>query len=85
MLIRIIFIFLFTIFYASGHPQKFLSFPTYDVDSILAILPNQFAEERINSLNKLATSLSFIDAELSKQYTAEAMKLSAEISYEEGH
>jgi len=64
--------------------QKYINLETYNVDSLLLILPDQQAEDRVNSLNNLAVSLSFIDYELSKQYAAEAMNLSKELNYEEG-
>ncbi len=68
----------------SGYTQKFISFKTYNVDSLLLLLPVQHGEERINSLNYLAVSLSFIDYGLSKQYAEEAMKLSREVNYKKG-
>ena len=64
--------------------QKFINLKTYNVDSLLLILPGQQAEERVNSLNNLAVSLSFIDVERSKQYADEAMDLSKELNNEEG-
>lgn len=67
-----------------GFAQKFISFPTYNVDSLLLILPDQLAEERVNSLNKLAASLSFVDSDLSWQYVDEAMNLAEELDYKEG-
>ena len=67
-----------------GFAQKFISFPTFNVDSLLVILPDQLAEERVNSLNKLAASLSFVDSDLSWQYVVEAMNLAEELDYKEG-
>jgi len=64
--------------------QKFINLETYNVDSLLLILPGQQAEEKVNLLNNLAVSLSFIDFERSKQYADEAMNLSSELNYEEG-
>jgi len=77
-------ILLFVLFMSQCFAQKFITLKTYNVDSLLLILPGQKAEERVNSLNKLAVSLSFIDFERSKQYADEAMNLSTELSYEEG-
>ncbi|MCD4730097.1 MAG: histidine kinase [Bacteroidales bacterium] len=64
--------------------QKFINLETYNVDSLLLILPDQQAEERTNILNNLAVSLSFIDFDSSMQYAGEAMKLSKELNYELG-
>jgi len=64
--------------------QKFINLETYNVDSLLLIIPGQQAEEKVNSLNNLAVSLSFIDFEQSKQYADKAMNLSTELNYEEG-
>ena len=47
-------------------------------------MPCQQAEERVNTLNNLAVSLSFVDFEQSKQYADEAMSLSNELNYVEG-
>lgn len=76
---------LFLLFLNSAcYSQKFLNLSTYNVDSLLKIIPGQQAEERVNSLNYLAVSLSFIDFERSKQYADKAMKLSKELDYSEG-
>ena len=68
----------------TGSAQKFIALETYNVDSLLLILPGQQAEERVNTLNNLAVSLSFIDYEQSKQYADEALNLSTELNYVEG-
>ncbi|MCD4731134.1 MAG: tetratricopeptide repeat protein, partial [Bacteroidales bacterium] len=64
--------------------QKFISLKTYDVDSLLLILPGQYNEERINTLNNLSLSLFFDDIELGKQYADTAMYLAKELKFEEG-
>ncbi|MCD4682405.1 MAG: histidine kinase [Bacteroidales bacterium] len=72
------------IFFCQGFAQKFINLKTYNVDSLLLVLLGQQAEERINTLNNLAVSLSFVDYQQSKQYVDEAMNLSKELYYEEG-
>ncbi|MCD4682404.1 MAG: histidine kinase [Bacteroidales bacterium] len=67
-----------------GISQKFVNLKTYNVDSLLLILPGQQAEERVNSLNNLAVSLSFVDYQQSKQYADDAMHLANELKYDEG-
>jgi len=64
--------------------QKYIHLKTYNVDSLLVILPDQIGEERVNSLNNLAVSLSFVDYDLSMQYAKEAMNLAKELDYEAG-
>jgi len=64
--------------------QKFISLKTYNVDSLLLVLPGQYDEERINTLNNLALSLFFEDLELGQQYADTAMNLAKELKYEEG-
>ncbi len=64
--------------------QKFISLKTYDVDSLLLILPDQYDEERINTLNNLSLSLYFEDLKLGHQYADTAMNLAKELKYEEG-
>ena len=65
-------------------PQKYLHLETWDVDSLHLILPHQNGEQRVNSLNNLAVSLSFVDYNESKQYADDAMNLAKEVNYEEG-
>jgi tetratricopeptide (TPR) repeat protein len=78
-------VFLFSILLSiPGISQKYLSLKTYNVDSLLLILPDQIGEERVNSLNSLAVSLFFIDYEASKQYADEAMNLAKNVNYEKG-
>jgi len=64
--------------------QQYLYQESYDVDSLLLILPGQDGEEQVNTLNDLAISLSFQDFELCKRYADEAMVLANEINYREG-
>ena len=71
-------------FVCPGLAQKFIYFPTYNVDSLLLIISGQRNEERVNSLNKIAVSLSFVNSKLSMKYTDEAMALSRELNYREG-
>ena len=52
---------LLLIFGLGSSAQKYLNVKTYNVDSLLKILPGQPKEERIYSLSRLAVSLSFID------------------------
>ncbi len=64
--------------------QKYLYFESYNIDSLLNILPDQVSEDRVNTLNKLGITLSYQNAILSKQYADEALQLAREINYEEG-
>ncbi len=64
--------------------QKFLMHDLYNVDSLLLILPDQQAEKRVNTLNKLVGSLYFEDVELAKLYAEEALNLAKELDYQEG-
>ena len=75
---------LLLIFGLGSSAQKYLNLKTYNVDSLLQILPGQPKEERVFSLSRLAVSLSFIDFEQSKQYAGEALELAKELSIEEG-
>ena len=81
---RFLFVFLFISCSISGLSQKYLNLKTYDVDSLLLILPEQVGEERVNSLNNLAASLSFIDFDSSLQYADEALNLAKKLEFEEG-
>ena len=56
----------------------------YNVDSLLLILSGQQAEERVNTLNRLAVSLYFEEIELAEQYAEEALNLAKELDYQEG-
>jgi len=81
---RLTIFFILIIFSTNCFSQKFIAFETWDVDSLMLILPGQLAEERVNTLNKLAISLSFKDKERSMQYADEAMDLANQLNYEEG-
>ena len=64
--------------------QKYINRETYNVDSLLLFLPDQLAEERVNTLNNLSVSLFFEEFDLSEHYAEEAMSLAKELNYEEG-
>lgn len=81
---RTLFCLLLLFFIGDSFAQKFINLKTYNVDSLLLILPDQQAEEKVNTLNNLAVSLSFIDFERSKQYADEAMMLAKEMDYKIG-
>ncbi len=84
MIVRV-FVYSILVFYSNYcFSQKFINLKTYDVDSILLILPEQQGKERVNSLNRLAVSLSFVDYDLSTKYADEAMDLANEFIYDEG-
>ena len=76
---------LFFIFYQSpGYPQAFNDIEWYDVDSLLTVLPAQKGKERLHTLNSLAASLSFEDAQKCRYYANEALSLSEELNDGEG-
>ena len=80
-----IFAFIVVISFAcEGITQKFIYLETFNVDSLLLILPNQHDEDRVNSLNGLAVSLFFVDNTQSIQYADEAMSLARELNYDLG-
>ncbi|MCD4725968.1 MAG: histidine kinase [Bacteroidales bacterium] len=64
--------------------QKYINLDTYNVDSLLLILPDQLAEERVNTLNNLSVSLFFKEFDLSEHLADEAMSLAKELNYEKG-
>jgi len=66
------------------YPQKYLDFKTWDTDSLLLLLPGQLAEERVNTLNFLATSFSPGEFDLARQYAKEAIELATELDFGEG-
>ncbi|MBE0637863.1 MAG: histidine kinase [Bacteroidales bacterium] len=84
MLLRNFTCFLLLFFGLVATAQKFLCLKTYNVDSLLQILPEQHDEERVNTLNWLATSLHFEDTALSRKYADEAMELAVRLNYEAG-
>jgi tetratricopeptide (TPR) repeat protein len=84
MLLRNSICFLLLIFGHVTTAQKFLCIKTYNVDSLVQILPGQLGEERVNTLNRLAVSLHFEDTAFSRKYTDEAMELAKQMNYEAG-
>jgi len=64
--------------------QEYLYLETYNVDSLLLELPDQHAEDRINTLNRLSISLCYEEFAKSEQYAIEAMNLAKELDYQEG-
>lgn len=84
MILKILLSLILTIPVTTGIPQKFINFPTYNIDSLLSILPGQVEEEQVNSLNYLAVSLSYINFDSSMLFANKAMKLSEELNYMEG-
>jgi len=64
--------------------QKYINLETYNVDSLLLVLPDQLTEERVNTLNNLSVSLFFKEFDLSEHYADEAMSLAKELNYEKG-
>jgi hypothetical protein len=76
--------FAFILFSIPCFTQKNINLKTYNVDSILLILPEQVGEERVNSLNSLAISLCYEEFDLAEQYSGEAMRLANEYNYKEG-
>jgi len=66
------------------HAQKFITFQTWDTDSLLSVLPGQKAEERVMTLNRLTASLFFRDCPLGLKYADSAMTIAKQLNYEEG-
>lgn len=62
----------------------FIYIEWYPVDSLLQVLPAQQGIERVHTLNRLALSLSFEDAEKSTHYADQAMMLAKQMNYTEG-
>ncbi|MCK4677525.1 MAG: histidine kinase [Bacteroidales bacterium] len=83
MLRSLLFILLFSISFQT-YCQKYLSLTTYNIDSLLLVLPDQDGEERVNTLNNLAVSLYFSGTDLSTQYAKEALTLAKKLDYREG-
>ncbi len=81
---RLQIILLFFLFSCQVFSQKYINLKTYNVDSLLAILPGQTGKERVNSLNYLAVSLSFIDYDQSMLYAGQAMDLAKALNYGKG-
>jgi len=81
---RLVIVFLFISCSISSYSQKYIDFKTYDVDSLLLILPGQIGEERVNTLNFLSTSLSPDEFVSARQYAEEAMEVATELDFREG-
>jgi len=64
--------------------QEYICLETYNVDSLLLVLPDQHSEDRIKTLNMLSISLCYEEFAKSKQYAIEAMNLSKELDYQKG-
>ncbi|MBW6492521.1 MAG: histidine kinase [Lentimicrobium sp.] len=64
--------------------RVFIAIEWYPVDSLLQVLPSQQGIERIQTLNRLAVSLSFEDAEKSTHYADQAMMQAKQMNYTEG-
>jgi len=80
-----VFIFVLLIFFSAySFSQKYIYLEWYDVDSMLSIIPGQSGEDRINTLNKMATSLFYSDSKLSEEYARQALTLAEEIEFSEG-
>lgn len=84
MKFRILLYILFTLSVTNCLSQNFLNFETYNVDSLLLVLPGQGGEERVNTLNDLAGSIYFKEFDLGEQYAEEALNLAKELDYQEG-
>jgi tetratricopeptide (TPR) repeat protein len=80
----VLFILVPTLFACTGFSQKFACLETWDPDSLLSVLPNQYGEERVNTLNRLATSVHFEDTASGRKYADQAMELADQLNYEAG-
>jgi len=81
---QIINLFLFLLLLPTSSAQIFIDIEWYDADSLLTILPSQQGIEKVNTLNRLAASLSFEDEKVSTRYADEALALARKIGYQEG-
>ncbi|GAP44260.1 hypothetical protein TBC1_1261 [Lentimicrobium saccharophilum] len=68
----------------SSIAQAFNDIEWYDVDSLLSVLPGKEGEERVQTLNFLAASLSFEDKTESEYYALKALGLAEELNDLEG-
>jgi tetratricopeptide (TPR) repeat protein len=64
--------------------RAFIAIEWYPVDSLLKVLPAQQGIERVQTLNRLSISLSFVDAEKSTHFADQAMMMAKRINYNEG-
>ena len=82
---KILIISLLISFSLQSFSQKYLYLESYNVDSLLLILPGQLGEERVNTLNTLAASyFCYEEFDLSQQYAEDAMNLAKEHDFQEG-
>jgi tetratricopeptide (TPR) repeat protein len=68
----------------TANARIFIAIEWYPVDSLLQVLPTQQGIERVQTLNRLAVSLSFEDAEKSTHYADQAMMLAKQMDFTEG-
>jgi tetratricopeptide (TPR) repeat protein/anti-sigma regulatory factor (Ser/Thr protein kinase) len=68
----------------TANARIFIYIEWYPVDSLLQVLPAQQGIERVQTLNRLALSLSFEDAEKSTHYADQAMMLAKRMNFTEG-
>ncbi len=64
--------------------RVFIDIEWYPVDSLLQVLTTQQGIEKVQTLNRLAASLSFEDAERSTNFADQAMTLARRLNYAEG-
>jgi len=81
--IKIVSLFLFLLFQISSYSQAFNDIEWYNVDSLLKVLPEQIGEERLQTLNALAASLSFEDKKECRYYAQQALDLSEKLNNKE--
>jgi tetratricopeptide (TPR) repeat protein len=67
-----------------AHSQVFNNLEWFNNDSLLRVLAGQEGIERVNTLNHLASSLSYEDFDRSMGYAREAYDLAKKLNYEEG-
>ncbi len=78
-------IFLLTVLLSTPcFPQRYLTLPYYNIDSLRQILPYQQGEERVNTLNRMAVMLFYDDTPGSMVYAEEAMDLAQKLNFEKG-
>jgi tetratricopeptide (TPR) repeat protein len=81
---RIILISLLAFLLSAAHARVFIAIEWYPVDSLLQVLPKQQGIERVQTLNRLAVSFSFEDADKSTHFADQAMMLAKRMNYTEG-
>jgi tetratricopeptide (TPR) repeat protein len=80
--ICVILLFLISPYYSFS--QAFNDIEWYDVDSLLLVLPSRQGEDRLQTLNALAASLSFEDRGKCIHYANEAIQLADELGNKTG-